>query len=245
MHETGFQRGNSRASDWKAARTSPIWLPDTGESCERKKPLISKCLEGPYPNHHFEDNSVLQVLKEEVLWGPALALGGAHQSRDLFSPIGWAALSNFLGPATFLPALQGKKTPQLCPRGEVLHKHQMRNSLGRTVSVQCMREKSQQTGAGEAGLCGVSDTGELCVPSHMRPTPGTTQGTWEVQEWRRDSMGSMKIGQKGESEPEITHVRPWEWLLRWNRRPWWTWGETSRTEVETTPFGLTPSWLKR
>lgn len=223
-------------------RTSPIWLPAVEESCERKNPLISKCWEGLHPNHHFENNCVLQVLNQEVFWGPALALEGVHQSRDLFSAICWATLSKSLGSLTFLSALQGKK-PQLCPRREVLSKHKMRSLLGRTLSVQCMREKNQQTGAGEAGLCRLSDTGELCDPSCMRPTPGSTQGTWEVQEWERDSMGFMKIGQKEESEPEITHVWQWEWLLRWNKDLDGHEVKHLETEVETTPFGLTPLWL--
>lgn len=168
----------------------------------------------------------------------------ASIKRSLFyhlaCTIAWVALSKNLGPAAFLPAMQEKK--QRFPRREVLNRHGMRNFLGRALSGQCVREKSQQTGAGEAGPCRAS------VP------------VWAV---RHGANPRLRSGDMGSAE-----VR---WGLKRVHRNWakmgqWAWklptcgseggflGETKdldgcevqhlETEVETTLLGVTPLWIK-
>lgn len=151
--------------------SSPVWVPAMEESCEGKKSLIRKVLRSLNAYHHSENWSILQVIKEEVFWGPALALGGEHQSRDSFSCSLSCTIKQL---AAFLPALQEKK--QWHPRREVLNRHGMRNFLRRTLSHHCMRETGQETCMGEAGHWRAVFTGELCEPASIRLTPGRRHG---------------------------------------------------------------------
>lgn len=220
MHETGFQQGISSPSDWgacprSAVGPSPVWGTATEELWGEEvtdQQMFGKSLLQSFWKLFYSSSDQGDFLRSCISFGRCASI-----KRSLFyhlaCTIAWVALSKNLGPSAFLPAMQEKK--QRFPRREVLNRLGMRNFLGRTLSHQCMRGKSQQTGAGEAGPCRASDTGELCEPSDMGPTPGSTQETWGVQRWDGDSRGSIEIGQKWDNEPEsypLVVVRVASWV---------------------------------
>lgn len=176
MHETRFQQGISSPSDWgacprSAVGPSPVWGTATEELWGEEvtdQQIFGKSLLQSFWKLFYSSSDQGDFLRSCISFGRCASI-----KRSLFyhlaCTIAWVALSKNLGPSAFLPAMQEKK--RRFPRREVLNRHGMRNFLGRTLSGQCMREKSQQTGAGEAGPV-ERVTQESCV---SRPTWGQPQ----------------------------------------------------------------------